>query len=321
MIRNRVLAVLAVAGLAGVASAQYSVNLGTLNVTSTPTPLSLDGSLIPAGTYTSYSVSFDWTAGGGNPWSNEAIWALTSTSDLGTAVFHADPGASADAANNANPVTLTWNGFMGTQSVNVETGFTTDGAAYNGGDDLFFFSLQTFGGSNATWSNVNVSLGFDAPPPPTGTFTEAWASGTTATGNTWTRPNAAGTALSTATPQFDVIPFGVTESGTYDIASITPDHDGFLHIYTGAFDSTDPLANFLAGNDDGPILGLGSSVTAGLELVAGEIYFAVISAFGTAQAGAYTMNALGPGAAFVIPAPGSLALLGLGGLAMARRRR
>lgn len=320
MIRNRVLAVLAVAGLAGVASAQYSVNLGTLNVTSTPTPSSLDGSLIPAGTYTSYSVSLDWTAGSGGPWSSEAIWALTSTSDLGSAVFHADPGVSPDAANSGNPITLTWNGFMGAELINVENGVSsTAGAAYNGGDDLFFFSLQTWANSTATWSNVNVTLGFDAPPVQS--FTEAWASGDTATGNTWDRPNAAGTALSGTVTQFDVIPFGVTESGTYDIASITPDHDGYLHIYTGAFDPNDALANFLAGNDDGPTLGLGSSVTAGLELVVGETYFAVVSAFGATQAGAYTMNAVGPGAAFVIPAPGSLALLGLGGLAMARRRR
>ena len=321
MNRNRLAAVLAVAGLAGAAAAQHNINLGTLNVTSTATPIDLNGGSIPAGNYTSYSMSFDWVAGGGGPWSNEAIWALTSTNNLATAVFHADPGASPDAGSSGNPVTLTWNGFMGAQTLNVETGFSTTGAAYNGGDDLFLFTLQTWAGSDATWSNVNVTLGFDAPPPPTGTFTEAWASGNTATGNTWTRPNAAGTALSTAVPQFDVIPFGVTESGTYDIASITPDHDGFLHIYTGAFDANDPLANFLAGNDDGPILGLGSSVTAGLELVAGELYFAVISAFGTTQAGDYTMNAVGPGAAFVIPAPGSLALLGLGGLVIARRRR
>lgn len=321
MNRNRLAAVLAVAGLAGVAAAQYNTNLGTLNVTSTASSIDLNGASIPAGTYTSYSVSFDWTAGGGGPWSNEAIWALTSTSDLGTAVFYADPGASPDAQSNGNPITLTWNGFMGAQTLNVETGFQTDGIPYEGGDPLYFFSLQTFGGSDATWNNVNLTLGFDSAPAPTGTFSEAWASGSTATGNTWTRPNAAGTALSTAVPQFDVVPFGVTETGMYDIASITPDHDGFLHIYQGAFDSTDPLANYLAGDDDGPILGLGSSVVEQIELVSGQLYFAVISAFGTTQAGDYTMNAVGPGTAFVIPAPGAMALLSMGGLLAVRRRR
>lgn len=301
---------------AGAAQAQHVANLGNLFVDSNGLSIDMNGAAIPAGTYTSFSVSVDWVVGGGNPWSNEAIWALTDIAAFpGPAnTFYADPGNAGNSAANGDPVTLLWSGSFASQS--VEDGSFT-GQNYNGGDSLFFNALQTFGGSNASWNNTVVTLGFDGG---SGIWTENFASGTTATGNFWDRPIGVGPSISGLGPvQYATTSFLVTADGNYDLASLTFQHDGYLHLYAGSFDPNNQLTNLIGGDDDGPIFGLSSSVITGVALTTGTTYIAVISAFAASGAGDYSLNLLGPGT--IVPAPASLALLGLGGLVATRRRR
>ncbi|GEM_PF-1082121 len=112
----------------------------------------------PAGvTYTSYTVSVDWVAGAGVPWSEEAIWAFVSEPSPGSAnsVFYADPSSAPNSASNGNPVTLTWEGFMDTP--------------YIGGTPLYFWHLQAYTGSFASWNNITITLGTDTATPPPAT--------------------------------------------------------------------------------------------------------------------------------------------------------
>ncbi|MFG0305486.1 MAG: hypothetical protein ACF8Q5_04655 [Phycisphaerales bacterium JB040] len=311
-------AIAALTMLAGTASAQANFSLGSFNVDDFGVDIDLNGGSVAAGTYTSYTVSVDWTAGVGGPWSSEAIWALTDDGVFSgfPSVFYADPGPAGNAANDGNPVTLTWSGQF--QQQNVEVGLA--GQNYEGGDPLFFNALQTFAGSSATWSNVEVTLGFDSTAAQT--FSESFATGTTATGAMWDRPVGVGPGISGLGPvMYQRKEFQVDQTGVYDLASITPNHDGYLHIYEGSFNPNFQLTNLLGGGDDGAILGLGSSVVEGLTLTAGQTYVAVVSGFALGEEGRYSLNALGPGNVFIVPAPAGVAMLGLGGLLATRRRR
>ena len=110
---------------------QVVINLGTLNVGDVPFQQDLNGASIPAGTYTSASLTTEWLAGPGNPWSNESIWALTDGFDLGTSTFFVDPGIAPNSAGNGDAVTLEWNNAF-------------FDIAYSGGSPLVFNALQTF---------------------------------------------------------------------------------------------------------------------------------------------------------------------------------
>ncbi|NNE32964.1 MAG: hypothetical protein HKN40_11400 [Winogradskyella sp.] len=97
------------------------------------------------GSYDSFSVSVDWAAGGGNPWSNEAD--LTFTTTAGSVTI--DPPTTG-GASNANATTLTFEGDLaGIYDPTVD-----------GYIDLVL--NQSFGGSNADWSNLVVTL-FESP--------------------------------------------------------------------------------------------------------------------------------------------------------------
>lgn len=138
----------------------------------------------------------------------------------------------------------------------------------------------------------------------------------------WDRPIGAGPSISGLGPvAYDVQAFFVSASGSYNLNSVQ-DYDGYLHLYVGAFDAADQLNGILAGDDDGAG-GIGTSDIDGVSLSAGVQYFLVTSGFGAADAGTFTNSVSGAGQATfgLIPAPGATALLGLGGLAAARRRR
>lgn len=151
---SRILVAAGVLALTTAAFGQYTFPSFNQTVTSTAGSVALPVGPVPAGLYTSYSVSLDWSAIAGFPWSNEAIWALTND-PIGPplpSVFYADPGPSPNGASNDNPVTLNWNGFLD--------------VPYQGGDPLHFAFLQTFGGSSAQWNNISITLGFDTIAPP-----------------------------------------------------------------------------------------------------------------------------------------------------------
>ena len=307
----------ALALTAGLASAQFSTNLGNLLVDSDTggTQVDLGGASIPAGTYTSFSVSTDWVAGGGNPFSTESIWAFTDApfavgiDDPGLFTFYADPGPSDDALASGDPVTLTWTGFFD--------------APYNGGDSLFFNSWQSFGGSDAMWNNVDITIGFDVPVPPMAP--ESTALGTNPSSMTFA-------PLAQAEVQwfsFDVaggagaMPWSISTAGSTNTGGSFGDNDTEIGLY-------DSAGNLIASNDDEDF---GNDIltslldSAGVGALADGTYYIAVGAFNTVYGPEFgaTSDSTASGETKLtlsfVPAPASVAFLGLGGLAAARRRR
>jgi len=132
---------------------QYTFPSFNRTVNSTAGSVPLPTGAVPAGSYTSYSVSLNWSALSGGPWSDEAIWALTEAPIASATTFYADPGPAPNSQSNGTARTLNWSGFLDTP--------------YSGGDPLHFAHLQTFGGSSAQWNSISVTLGFDTPAAPT----------------------------------------------------------------------------------------------------------------------------------------------------------
>jgi hypothetical protein len=95
-----------------------------------------------------------------------------------------------------------------------------------------------------------------------------------------------GTAVS-----YDVQSFTVDASGEYSFVGNST-FDSFFYLYQGAFDATMPLSNGLAANDD--LSGFGTSGVA-YDLVAGQEYFAVMTAFNNAEFGEFALSVAGPG--------------------------
>ncbi|MBC3845871.1 fibronectin type III domain-containing protein [Winogradskyella echinorum] len=137
------------------ASAQYDFApiVGPTNVASgSPVTINLNDAANAAGvtasttgSYDSFSITVDWVAGGGNPWSSEADITVTTTA--GAVLI--DPPTAGGLGSNAN-TTLT---FEGDFTAIYDP--TTDGYI-----DLIL--NQSFGGSNADWSNITVTL-FESP--------------------------------------------------------------------------------------------------------------------------------------------------------------
>lgn len=93
------------------------------------------------GSYGSFSISVDWAAGGGNPWSAEAD--LTVTTTAGSVLI--DPATTGSASSGA-ATTLTFEGdFAGPYDP------TTDGF-------LDIVLNQSYTGSDADWSNIVVTI-------------------------------------------------------------------------------------------------------------------------------------------------------------------
>ncbi|MDX2018540.1 MAG: PEP-CTERM sorting domain-containing protein [Planctomycetota bacterium] len=96
--------------------------------------------------------------------------------------------------------------------------------------------------------------------------------------------------------------------------------DTFMSLYAGSFNAATPLANILVASDDV----LGSNPQFSRSLTGGLQYFVVVTGFDNADFGTYTLTMSSSTADITIglvPAPGSLALLGLAGIAAGRRRR
>lgn len=170
--------------------------------------------------------------------------------------------------------------------------------------------------------------------------------GSTTGAPTWNRPSgmASLSGVGTATP-YAVIPFYVSAATSYLAETSTPFHDGYLLVYGGSFSAATPLVGLINGDDDfsGPFAFLGgsgfgldaSSISSGgagnfnaggLSLVPATQYYAVVTGFGNTDAGDFRGaigSTTGAGGVTIglLPAPGALAALGLGGLVATRRRR
>ncbi|WP_299128527.1 GEVED domain-containing protein [uncultured Winogradskyella sp.] len=97
------------------------------------------------GSYNAFSITVDWVAGGGNPWSSEAD--LTFTTSAGSVTV--DPPTTGGANSNANATLIFEGDLPGVYNPTVD-----------GYIDLVF--NQSFAGSDANWSNIVVTL-FESP--------------------------------------------------------------------------------------------------------------------------------------------------------------
>lgn len=145
---RRIFTATASAALLASLPAQAQVfNLGSLNV-STNQEIALDTSSIAAGTYTSYTLTLDWSTTGvppAEPFSREADFLLTAGGLSDPQTFYADPFVASNGAFNSAPVSLIWHAFLL--------------AEYDAGDPLTFIYRQQFAGTTAQWDNVVIELG------------------------------------------------------------------------------------------------------------------------------------------------------------------
>ena len=154
---------------------------------------------------------------------------------------------------------------------------------------------------------VSLALGFSDAP----LVTTVLPPGDTAGGPTLMRPRTLGTGASgscelsasaTAVPYVPIV-FTVETAGAYTLTiddSGTPGYDSYLLLTRGAFDPADPCLGLLALNDDGTSAPDDAQI-AGLPLEAGQTYTLVVTGFGNDDAGAYTGDAVGPGALLLTP--------------------
>ncbi|OWY19985.1 hypothetical protein C7N43_11035 [Sphingobacteriales bacterium UPWRP_1] len=102
------------------------------------------------------------------------------------------------------------------------------------------------------------------------------------------RPNQGTTCtVSAINVQYDVFTFSVTNTATYTITNTYSGFDGYMHLYSGSFNPTDPCATYVNGNDD--YNGTTQSRIV-LNLTAGLTYYLVTSAYAANQSGAYSTD-------------------------------
>lgn len=155
--------------------------------------------------------------------------------------------------------------------------------------------------------------------------------GDTTGGPTFNRPTSLSALSSFATDvAYEAVNIGVTADGDYSVLSDQTNFglrwDGYLLVYENGFDAANPLDNLIALNDDYfgaglPGTGVGYSGLDAVSMSSTSTYWIVTTGFGNGDEGPYQNSISGPGDIFIVPAPASLALLGLGGLAAVRRRR
>ncbi|MFI4860766.1 MAG: PEP-CTERM sorting domain-containing protein [Phycisphaerales bacterium JB063] len=285
-------------------AAPYSPVIGDQVVTAASgIDIDISGGDIGA-TYTTVDISLDWTAGGGNPWSNEAGFGLYGAAGFGAPVYV--PGLFGQFegdADNGDATTLTFSGTLD--------------APYTGGDSLFFNGGQQYAGSDATWSNISITFNegvFDAFDL-SDTDTVAHGPGQYHMWDLVIDADGTEVQLNTLGTSTSETGFGVNDTELFLL-----DTDG---------------VTLLATNDDFNGLRESQIVTfldAGTyTLVAGTYdltYDGSAFAVDSDGSGSIVVNAStrpGTGATLnfvsTVPEPGSLALLGLGGLALLRRRR
>ncbi|APY08350.1 hypothetical protein BWZ20_08585 [Winogradskyella sp. J14-2] len=175
---KKITLILIMLGFCIVANAQYDFSpiAGPTNVAQgSPVTINLNdianSAGIPAsssGAYDSFTLTVDWVAGGGGPWSSEADITITTTAGSVTV----DPPTNG-GANSGASATLTFSGNLAGAYDPITDGY------------IDIILNQSFGGSDADWSNIAVTL-FEAPTciDPTGMTANA-VTATTATLN-WT---------------------------------------------------------------------------------------------------------------------------------------
>ncbi|MBX3363965.1 MAG: hypothetical protein KF866_04300 [Phycisphaeraceae bacterium] len=307
-------AVLAAAGSAASADV-YSFSFAVPNpITNTVSSFSID-TTGASGRARAFYVTGDWTAAGGDPWSNEFRVRLDGVTDVlgplerihggvnnGSPFTFTDPTNTTWVNNVTNPVGYGYNTMLANAASSDLGGMFTLGLR------------QSFAGSQASLANAQIHFLTDVIAP---VAFDSAASGLSMPA----RP----TSLTTTTTgagggyTYDAMSFTPLVSGAHHLAMhISPPFDGYLLVYQGAFDPNAPLVN-LIGIDDIGGLGDPNSADMFLGLTAGQEYTLVATTFSAGSAlrvsGLFTIA--GP-----VPAPGAVALAGLAALGgLSRRRR
>jgi len=124
-----------------------SMNVFATSADFTFTPFDVSGA--PAGSYNYIDITMDWQASSGGPWSTEALFSLVDSTGFNTIhKYFLTPFAG--AADDENPVTLTYSGYLS--------------VPYNGGDPLELVSLQAYDPSDANWNNFSMTISQAADP-------------------------------------------------------------------------------------------------------------------------------------------------------------
>lgn len=286
---------------------------------------------IPAATYVSARITATIASGGTALQSAFALASqgatgssLTPTLTGATAVYYNASGQAFAVPNNFSPLWL--NNPLST--------------SYAGGTNPLFLSLRNSGGSSS-FQSINVTL-FQAA-------TADFSGSITSSNPTFLRPGSfsGSGSPSTGTTQqtYAVHSFQVSTTGSYYVSMLNNASGGFYGLlYSGGFDPLSPTTNLVRsttttwGSSTNPSVGGVNRVNLGLTsngadfqtagvpgitLTAGVDYYYVVAGTSFSSTnpttGSYQIFFEGPGS--IVPAPGAMGVLGMGGLLAARRRR
>ncbi len=285
------LTTVAVLALAGAASAQHSyAPAGPVTTADSIEVINL-GDGAAAGTYNVANISGDYVDLSGS-YSQEVLIGLDDGVTLNT--YSGGFFGAFDGTNTSASGTFNWS-------------IPLSGFAGGLGNDLFLNVANQFGSFNFTLSNINVTIDNIVLPTLASLSIGTLMDGDQATGNTNGSSNDLVTTSGNA-----FTGTGTAETGGDDVYELIwggGDLNAWLNFESGLdldlflYDSADDLVDsaFTVANPE-------HLSVAGL--AAGTYYLRVDGFFG--DAGGYTLT---------LPAPGSVALLGLAGLAGLRRRR
>lgn len=320
--------------------------------------IALNNASIPAGLYTGYEVLLDWQSTGNsgtnnnNAWSSEARFNFASAVATGGTTTATVPGGTTayTALNSSTAPTGSGGNGNNVNNIGWSGSFSS---VYNAANPLAFNFRQAFAGfstQDVTWSNVRIKLVSFVPPTPPANAIDL---GTVGGNNTIAMGVATYTAnqvnwfkftLTQSIPAADVgkwlsvDTYGNTltggDFGDNDTEIALYDSNGILvgnnddHAFGGS--QTESLLTYgdLASSDFVGATGTGVDNGA----LAAGVYYIAASPFNL-NAGAGFAATVTPSieagqtlagdikVTVKIPAPGAFALLGLGGLVAARRRR
>ncbi len=302
---------------------------------------------IPAGLYSGYEVFVDWQQTAPlstSQWSSDMRVGFSSTGGSGTSLT----GTLFTATGGVGPTNGVSNNNGGAVFSNLRFASNFSGI-YSGGNPLQLGIRSSFGPATpSSWTNIRVTLkSFVPPAPPAGAIdlgliggNNTMAMGTTpyVTGQvSWFKFTLAqAVPAAVANKWLSVDTYGNTLSATSfgpnDTEIALYDSNGFL---VGNNDDSNGNAESLLTYGDLPTSDWAGATGTGVNngALAAGVYYIAVSPFNMTPGAAFAATVVpgtpAPGTTLAgdlkvtvaIPAPSSMALLGLGGLLAARRRR